>query len=150
MANADRIPLFPLAVVLLPSMSLPLHIFEPRYKLMIRECLEAKREFGIVLASNESIAKTGCTASIFKTIKEYEDGRLDILSEGRRVFALIQVFDEKEYYEGAVKYLSDEPSKVTVVIEHELIRTFQQCHTLLFGQTWELQSQSNRPCWHIK
>ena len=64
MAKPDRIPLFPLDVVLLPAMPLPLHIFEPRYKNMIRRCLSEKSEFGMVLASNQAMAEVGCTAAI--------------------------------------------------------------------------------------
>jgi len=48
--GAERIPLFPLEVVLFPGTPLPLHIFEPRYKLMIQRCLENDSEFGVVLA----------------------------------------------------------------------------------------------------
>src|ERR1700690_26990 len=100
MAKPDRIPLFPLDVVLLPTMPLPLHIFEPRYKTMIRHCLTEKLEFGMVAARNQSVAKIGCTAAIQRIVKEYPDGRLDILTEGSAVFRVTEVLEEKEYYEG--------------------------------------------------
>jgi len=58
------LPLFPLDVVLLPGAPLPLHIFEPRYKEMINECLKQKRSFGIVRTKDEGFVNVGCTAEI--------------------------------------------------------------------------------------
>ena len=140
MAKPDRIPLFPLDVVLLPAMPLPLHIFEPRYKSMIRLCLAEKLEFGMVLAHDNSVSKTGCTAAIQRIVKEYPDGRLDILTEGRSVFRLAQVLEEKEYYEGMVEYLTDDPFVPNAAKETQLVHLFEQCHVLLFGRPWEAES----------
>ena len=67
--------LFPLDVVLFPGAPLPLHIFEPRYKEMISECLEQKRPFGMVRAQKDSLAEVGCTAVILNVLKKYEDHR---------------------------------------------------------------------------
>jgi Lon protease-like protein len=88
MQRPNRIPLFPLDVVLLPTMPLPLHIFEPRYKAMIRRCLDEQIEFGMILAADKAVATVGCTAEIVRKIRDYEDGRSDILTEGRAVFHL--------------------------------------------------------------
>jgi ATP-dependent Lon protease len=136
MERPSRIPLFPLDVVLLPAMTLPLHIFEPRYKLLIRRCLEQQIEFGIVMASGKNVAAVGCTAEITRKVKDYPDGRMDILTEGRHVFALRQVFDDLEYYEGRVEYLQDEPAAIDLEQERRVTQLFQQCHALLFGQAW--------------
>jgi Lon protease-like protein len=140
MDKPDRISLFPLDVVLLPGMPLPLHIFEPRYKTMIRRCLDEKLEFGMVLAHDNSVSKTGCTASITTIVKEYPDGRLDILTEGRSVFRLVEVLEEKDYYEGLVEYLTDDSSNVDPAKETQLVQLFEQCHGLLFGRPWEAES----------
>lgn len=67
------LPLFPLDVVLLPSAPLPLHIFEPRYKEMVAECLEAGKPFGVLRAKEEGIAQIGCTAEITNVIKKYDE-----------------------------------------------------------------------------
>src|SRR5258707_10891519 len=64
----DRIPLFPLNVVLLPGGDLPLHIFEPRYRKMVRDCLDNKSEFGMLLALSDGVAGTGCTAEILEVV----------------------------------------------------------------------------------
>ncbi len=136
MERPSRIPLFPLDVVLLPGMTLPLHIYEPRYKLMIRRCLNEEIEFGIVLATGKNVAAVGCTAKITRKVKDYPDGRMDILTQGRDVFALRQVFDELEYYEGHVEILLDKPAVIDLEQERRVTELFQQCHALLFGQSW--------------
>ena len=76
---AALIPLFPLDVVLFPGTPLPLHIFEPRYKEMIAECLAQNRTFGVVRAIEQGLAEVGCTAEIVTVVKEYPDGRLDLV-----------------------------------------------------------------------
>lgn len=131
-----RIPLFPLDVVLLPGMTLPLHIFEPRYKTMIGRCLRERIEFGMILAQDSSVAPVGCTAEITRKIKDYSDGRMDILVEGRAVFRLIELLDDKEYYEGIVGYLPEDAMPQDQRNEKELHDVFQQCHLLLFGHVW--------------
>ena len=136
MLRPKRIPLFPLDVVLLPEMSLPLHIFEPRYKLMIERCLSENLEFGMILAGNKKAATTGCTAEIVKKLREYPDGRSDILAEGRAVFRLTELLDEKDYYEGIVEYVADHPARLDLESEKRLVQAFEQCHHLLFGRPW--------------
>src|ERR1700742_429034 len=107
MEKATLIPLFPLDIFLLPSMALPLHIFEPRYKIMIARCLNETIEFGMALAADQSIAGVGCTAEVIHKVRDFPDGRMDIVVEGRSVFRLIEVNEEKEYYQGQVEYLVD-------------------------------------------
>ena len=85
MTGHHIIPLFPLGVVLLPQMELPLHIFEERYKVMINECLEQEREFGVVHYDGTDIRSIGCTAKILGVVKHYEDGRMDIVTRGKPV-----------------------------------------------------------------
>ena len=102
------LPLFPLQVVLLPGSPLPLHIFEDRYKEMIGEVLRDKLEFGVVLASEKGIVNTGCTATIDRVLKEYPDGRLDILARGRRRFEVLLLNDERSFLRGAVEFFDDD------------------------------------------
>ena len=144
MAKSNCIPLFPLDVVLFPAMSLPLHIFEERYKLMTRLCLSRGLEFGMVLASSNSVATVGCSAEIVQKIKDYPDGRLDILVEGRSVFRLTEVLDQKEYYEGVVEYLEDAASPVDAAKESRILELLQQYYGLLFGQPW-VGDESSQP-----
>jgi Lon protease-like protein len=104
----EWLPLFPLQVVLLPNGELPLHIFEERYKEMIQEALLAKSEFGVVLANNKGIVSTGCTARIDRVLREYPDGRMDILTTGRRRFEIVTLNEERVFLRGDVTYFDDE------------------------------------------
>jgi Lon protease-like protein len=136
MARPKRIPLFPLDLVLMPGAELPLHIFEPRYKRMIARCLDEKLEFGLILAANQSVATMGCTAEILQKIREYPDGRLDILAAGRVVFHLLELIEEKEYYEGTIEYAIDETFAQDAEQELQLVQLFDRCHAQMFGRPW--------------
>jgi len=101
--------LFPLEVVLFPDTPLPLHIFEPRYKEMVEECLAQKKLFGVVRSKENAMAEIGCTAEIVAVTKKYDDGRLDIVTEGRQRFQVLQVNRERPFLQGEVKFFDDEP-----------------------------------------
>jgi Lon protease-like protein len=103
------IPLFPLDVVLFPGTPLPLHIFEPRYKEMIGECLAQHRTFGVVRVVEQGLAEVGCTAEIVTVVKEYPDGRLDLVAEGRQRFELVRVNQERSFLQAEVLMIDDEP-----------------------------------------
>lgn len=103
------LPLFPLDVVLFPGTPLPLHIFEPRYKEMIGECLSQHRHFGVVRAVEQGLADVGCTAEIVTVVKEYPDGRLDLVTEGRMRFELLRVNQERSFLQAEVLMIDDEP-----------------------------------------
>jgi Lon protease-like protein len=102
------LPLFPLQVVLLPGAQLPLHIFEDRYKEMIGEVIRDRMEFGVILANEKGIVNTGCTALIDKVLREYPDGRMDILARGRRRFEVMMLNDERSFLRGSVEFFDDE------------------------------------------
>jgi len=102
------LPLFPLQVVLLPGSQLPLHIFEDRYKEMIGEVIRDQQEFGVVLANEKGIVNTGCTAIVDKVLRQYPDGRMDILAYGRRRFEIVLLNDERSYLRGSVEFFDDE------------------------------------------
>jgi len=128
----ERIPLFPLNVVLLPGADLPLHIFEPRYRDMVKVCLEEKSEFGMLLALPKGVARVGCTAEIKAVVQRYEDGRMDILTVGRAPFRVVELFPEDPLLKGQVDYLEDRETPSNPRIRRELVELFEACHTLLF------------------
>ncbi len=107
------LPLFPLDIVLLPGAPLPLHVFEPRYKEMIAECLAGDKLFGIVRAQEEGVADIGCTAEILDVTKKYNDGRMDITTTGRRRFEVMEVNQERSFLQAEILYLEDEPGSAT-------------------------------------
>ena len=121
MVGAATIPLFPLEVVLMPSMPLPLHIFEERYKLMVDECLEQNNEFGVIYQKNGDMKKAGCTAKIVQVLRRFEDGRLDIMTQGVNRFRIEDINEEKPYIQADVLYFDDHSEERTKEIDR-LIR----------------------------
>src|SRR4051812_353192 len=107
--SVAMLPLFPLELVLLPGTPLPLHIFEPRYKEMIGECIAADAPFGIVRALEEGIAGIGCTAEIITVTKEYPDGRMDLVCEGRKRFEVLELNRDRSFLQAEVLIVPDEP-----------------------------------------
>ena len=124
---STRIPLFPLEVVLFPGEMLPLHIFEPRYKEMIRECEEKKQPFGVVLAEEDGIAEVACTAELLQIAKTYDNGEMDIITVGRRIFRIVEVIEERSFYEAQVEFIADEapPHQVPSTA---LLQLFEKCY----------------------
>jgi Lon protease-like protein len=101
-------PLFPLALVALPSEYVPLHIFEDRYRTMVAECLERDRELGIVWLSDDELKPIGCAVAIERVLERMEDGRINILTRGTR---LIERQDDLAYPAGTVEFLGDRPEQ---------------------------------------
>ncbi len=121
------LPLFPLQVVLLPGADLPLHIFEDRYKEMMAEVIRDRQEFGVILANEKGIVNTGCTAMIDKVLREYPDGRLDILARGRRRFEIMRLNDERSFLRGSVEFFDDdEESPIAPEIRQRAIDGFNE------------------------
>lgn len=138
-----RIPLFPLDVVLFPGLPLPLHIFEPRYKLMIRRCLTMKLQFGVILTQKDGIATVGCTAVIVNLLRQDADGKMDILTRGEVPFQVKEVFDDKPYLEAAIECLDDSPLSYPAASK-ELMDAYEQCYWLLFNHAPDALAQKSK------
>ena len=102
------LPLFPLHVVVFPRTSLPLHIFEERYKEMVGGAIRDNSEFGIVLAKEDGIVNAGCTVTVEKLLQMYPDGRMDVLTRGQRRFEIVSLNEEKDYLQAEVNFFDDE------------------------------------------
>lgn len=100
-------PLFPLGIVALPTESVPLHVFEERFRTMIDECLEDESEFGIVWLSDEELKPIGCACEIDRVLERMDDGRFSILVRGTRVFRLLERQDDLPYPAGIVEFLAE-------------------------------------------
>lgn len=134
----ERIPLFPLNVVLLPGANLPLHIFEPRYRQMVQQCVEDQTEFGMLLSLPKGVVRVGCTAEIADVAKRYDDGRMDILTVGRAPFRIVELVNAEAFgddilLEGAVDYLDDRDRPLHPGIQRELVNLYEVCHTIVYG-----------------
>jgi ATP-dependent Lon protease len=131
--TTQHIPLFPLTVVLLPGMTLPLHIFEPRYKRMIKTVIDEEIPFGVVLARENGIATVGCTAILRNVARTYPDGRLDIVTTGESAYRVRAVHKDKEYLEATVEMMMDDVQQGSPAAAGELLTLFTDCHLLLHG-----------------
>jgi uncharacterized protein len=137
-----------LELVLFPGAPLPLHIFEPRYKEMIGECLAQGLPFGMVRAKENALAAVGCAASIVNVIKKYDDGRLDIAAEGTRRFEISQVNQERSFLQAEVMYFEDEPSTVGKSDLDTLVQLHEQLFTVL-GQTIAIERNAASLSFHL-
>jgi Lon protease-like protein len=116
-------PLFPLGIVALPTESVPLHIFEQRFRTMIEECLESESEFGIVWLAEDELKPIGCACEIDRVLERMDDGRFSILVRGTRVFRLIERQDDLPYPAGVVAFLGESeeaPDEKAAREAHEL------------------------------
>lgn len=98
------IPIFPLNLVVFPGEALNLHIFEPRYRQLISECLQSGKPFGIPAVVNDSLMETGTLVEIMELSHLYEDGRMDIKTRGIAVFKILELIKEipEKLYGGAI------------------------------------------------
>jgi Lon protease-like protein len=100
-------PLFPLGLVALPTETLPLHIFEDRYRTMIDECIERDLEFGIVWLADDGLNEVGCACRVQTVVERLEDGRLNIVARGTRPLRVHERQSHLPYPAGLVEFLSD-------------------------------------------
>ncbi len=104
----EEIGLFPLGLVLLPTERLPLHIFEPRYRELIDECLDEEREFGLLLADDEGLHEIGTRAAVVDVLERLDDGRLNVVVEGRERFRLRGLTSGRSFQTGEVEPVRDD------------------------------------------
>jgi Lon protease-like protein len=102
------IGLFPLGLVLLPGERIPLHIFEERYKELIDECLDTGAEFGIVLQDDEGMRSVGTSALVTDVVERFDDGRLNVVVEGRRRFEVQEITTGRSFITARVQLVPDE------------------------------------------
>src|SRR5918998_3115623 len=102
-------PLFPLALVALPSELVPLHIFEERYKTMMARVMEEDGEFGIVWVADDGLRPIGCACEVAQVLERMEDGRINLVARGTRAFRIESRQDELAYPAGVVEFLEDRP-----------------------------------------
>ncbi|MGD1056319.1 MAG: LON peptidase substrate-binding domain-containing protein [Solirubrobacteraceae bacterium] len=110
--RCSSFPLFPLGIVALPTETVPLHIFEDRYRRMIDHCLQAESgspgaEFGIVWLSDEELKPVGCACEIEQVLERMDDGRSNILARGTRPFRLLERQHDLPYPAGVVEFLDE-------------------------------------------
>lgn len=120
------LPLFPLGIVAYPGEQVNLHIFEPRYKELINECYNNNTNFGILPYLKEELKEYGCIMKVVDIHKRYDDGQLDIKTEGIGVFRTIEFLKKipNKLYSGAI--ISNE-----TLINDEVPSLLQKCIVLV-------------------
>jgi len=103
----SELGLFPLPLVLLPTEQVPLHIFEERYKDLITECLDDEAGFGLVYADEAGIREVGTRAVVVEVLSRFEDGRMNVLIEGRDRFRLLDLTSGRTFQTGDTAPLED-------------------------------------------
>ncbi len=127
------IPIFPLNIVVYPGEKLNLHVFEPRYRQLVQECMASGKRFGIPCVLNGRIGDMGTTVEIISLEKEHENGNLDIRTEGKEVFSILEVVKElpDKLYSGAiVNYPPNEEAGISRKMER-ILNELRYLHQLL-------------------
>jgi Lon protease-like protein len=114
-----EIGLFPLELVLLPSERVPLHIFEDRYRELIGESMAEESEFGIVLEDADGLRQIGTTTGVVELVHEFEDGRMNVLVEGRNRFRVVELTEGRAYQTAEVEPFEDDVADVPTDEETE-------------------------------
>jgi len=141
MSEYPIIPLFPLAVVVFPGQTLPLHIFEPRYRELIADCRAAEAAggllpFGISFGHDVTVEReVGCTVVVEKVLTEYEDGRFDIITTGRERYRLVEIFEEKSYLTAAVEFFADEEEVADSLLLGKVRQEYEQLSLLIEAES---------------
>lgn len=120
------IPMFPLNVVLLPGETKTLHIFEERYKQLVSDCIENDAHFGIPFVHQKQMGDYGIEVKISNVIKRFDNGEMDIVIEGVRVFKLIEftaILSPKLYGAGTIEHESYPATKPSLVLQ-DLVREY--------------------------
>jgi Lon protease-like protein len=127
------IPIFPLAIVVYPGEQLNLHIFEPRYKQLISECYEAKKPFGVPAVIDDKISEMGTLVQVKEISQVYEDGKMDIKTEGLQVFRMLEVINElpEKLYSGAIVNYPDNNEKGNRTLMNGIVKGIKELHKLL-------------------
>jgi Lon protease-like protein len=131
----EEIGLFPLGIVLLPTERVPLHIFEPRYRELIGECLDADGEFGLLYADEDGVREVGTRARVADVLEEFDDGRLNIVVEGGVRFRVQELTRGHSYMSAVVEPLEDDGEAGSVEAAGRAAGSFRALAALAGAET---------------
>lgn len=127
------IPIFPLGIVVYPGESLNLHIFEPRYKQLIEECHAGKKPFGIPSVIDNRLQDYGTLIQIHEITKVYENGEMDIKTQGERIFRILEVIKEipDKLYSGAIVNYPETYEQGNPEMMRRVMNSIRELHRML-------------------
>jgi ATP-dependent Lon protease len=131
----EEIGLFPLGIVLLPTERVPLHVFEPRYRELIGECLEEGGEFGLLYADGEGVREIGTLARVADVLDRFDDGRLNVIVEGGERFRVERLTRGRSFMTAVVEPLEDDLSDVEEDTAARAARAFRALAALAGAET---------------
>ena len=136
------IPIFPLSIVVYPGEDLNLHIFEPRYKQLIAECIATKKPFGIPAVIGNNMNELGTLMEIIEVSKTYDNGEMDIKTKGQKIFRILEVVKDvpDKLYGGAIVNYPKNVEHGNRVLMQKVIKIILELHTLL-----KVSNKFNKP-----
>lgn len=127
------IPIFPLNIVVFPGEKLNMHIFEARYKQLINDCVEQKKAFGIVSATDGKLRDFGTLINVEEISKRYDDGKLDIKTKATKVFVVLEIIKElpDKFYGGAIVNYPNNTEHINAKLMGKILKDVRHLHKLL-------------------
>ena len=127
------IPIFPLSIVVYPHEDLNLHIFEPKYKQLIKECFDQKKSFGMPVVIDNKISEWGTLLEIIEISKTYPTGEMDIKTRGQKVFRILETITNvpEKLYSGAIVNYPQNHEHGKRILMKKIISATQQLHETL-------------------
>jgi uncharacterized protein len=127
------IPIFPLGIVVFPGEQLNLHIFEPRYRQLINECFSNGKPFGIPAVVNNQVVEIGTLVQVKEISKVYEDGKMDIKTEGLKVFRILELIKQvpDKLYSGAIVTYPDNSNQSKASLLQKVVAAVRELHRSL-------------------
>jgi Lon protease-like protein len=128
------IPIFPLDIIVYPGEMLNLHIFEPRYKQLINECLKEHKPFGLPSVKDKQVQEYGTLMEITELVKEYDNGEMDVKTRGINIFRVLEVVKDvpDKLYGGAiVNYPQNFMSPGDSELSRNIIKEVKRLYTLM-------------------
>lgn len=141
------IPVFPLNIVVFPGEQLNLHIFEPRYKQLIQDCFAENKPFGIPAVINNQMQEMGTLVKITEIVEVYEDGKMDIKTNGIKVFRTLELIKSipGKLYSGAIVNYPENNEKRNHYFMQKILTSVREMHKLL-QVTKDFKKTDNELC----
>jgi hypothetical protein len=127
------VPIFPLGIVVYPGEHLNLHIFEPRYKQLISECFAEAKPFGIPTVLNNAVSETGTLVQITEIVEVYEDGKMDVRTNGLQVFRILELVKSipDKLYSGAIVNYPKNRDAAPAALLQKVLAAVRELHHFL-------------------
>lgn len=127
------VPIFPLSIVVYPGEDLNLHIFEPKYKQLIKECFDQKKPFGMPVVINNKVNELGTLVDIIEISKMYDSGEMDIKTRGQKIFRVLEIIDDvpDKLYSGAIVSYPSNTQHGKKLLMTKVVAAIKELHKLL-------------------